>query len=129
MAHFVAVRADPAGLTCTKIRSAARAPRRRIPARYSHESRVAAISLETWGDPAIGRSAARREPDNARVRAAGVRPERGRGTTRARAAPLRRSRTRDLQDGSDGTRTRDLRRDRPVKAQPAKPAATRNFRL
>ena len=32
MSHFVAVRADPAGLTCTKIRNATRAPSRRIPA-------------------------------------------------------------------------------------------------
>src|SRR6266540_856518 len=37
----------------------------------------------------------------------------------------------DLQDiysGSDGTRTRDLRRDRPVKAQPVQSAATLNYR-
>jgi hypothetical protein len=31
--------------------------------------------------------------------------------------------------GSDGTRTRDLRRDRPVQAQPAQSAATRNYLL
>ena len=31
--------------------------------------------------------------------------------------------------GSDGTRTRDLRRDRPVPAQPPQPAPTRNYRL
>jgi hypothetical protein len=29
--------------------------------------------------------------------------------------------------GSDGTRTRDLRRDRPVRAQPTRPAATGNW--
>jgi hypothetical protein len=36
----------------------------------------------------------------------------------------------DLQgflDGSDGTRTRDLRRDRPVRAQPVQPATTPDY--
>src|SRR6266508_2664573 len=31
--------------------------------------------------------------------------------------------------GSDGTRTRDLRGDRPVRAQPVQLAPTRNYRL
>ena len=31
--------------------------------------------------------------------------------------------------GSDGTRTRDLRRDRPVQARPPQPTATRNYQL
>jgi integrase len=35
----------------------------------------------------------------------------------------------DFESGSDGTRTRDLRRDRPVQARPAQPAPTRNYRL
>ena len=34
-----------------------------------------------------------------------------------------------LRDGSDGTRTRDLRRDRPVQAQPPWPDATVNYWL
>ena len=37
--------------------------------------------------------------------------------------------SRDFEDGSDGTRTRDLRRDRPVQAEPIQPAPTRNYRL
>jgi len=32
-----------------------------------------------------------------------------------------------FEDGSDGTRTRDLRRDRPVRAQPAQLASTPNY--
>jgi hypothetical protein len=32
-------------------------------------------------------------------------------------------------NGSDGTRTRDLRRDRPVQAQPPQLAPTQNYRL
>jgi hypothetical protein len=32
-------------------------------------------------------------------------------------------------DGSDGTRTRDLRRDRPLRARPAQPARARNYLL
>jgi hypothetical protein len=31
--------------------------------------------------------------------------------------------------GSDGTRTRDLRRDRPVRRNRLQPATTRNYRL
>jgi hypothetical protein len=31
--------------------------------------------------------------------------------------------------GSDGTRTRDLRRDRPVRRSRLRPATTRNYRL
>jgi hypothetical protein len=31
--------------------------------------------------------------------------------------------------GSDGTRTRDLRRDRPVRAQPLRPTTTQNYWL
>jgi hypothetical protein len=34
-----------------------------------------------------------------------------------------------IRNGSDGTRTRDLRRDRPVQAKPVRPAATMNYRL
>ena len=35
---------------------------------------------------------------------------------------------RTFRDGSDGTRTRDLRRDRPVRANRLGPATTRNHR-
>jgi hypothetical protein len=35
----------------------------------------------------------------------------------------------DFGSGSDGTRTRDLRRDRPVQAQPLRSAATLNYLL
>jgi site-specific DNA recombinase len=41
----------------------------------------------------------------------------------------RREKKRGVISGSDGTRTRDLRRDRPVQAQPAQPAPTMNHWL
>jgi len=37
--------------------------------------------------------------------------------------------TRDFEDGSDGTRTRDLRRDRPVRVRPLRVAPARNYWL
>src|SRR6266487_774337 len=42
---------------------------------------------------------------------------------------LRRETKRGVKSGSDGTRTRDLRRDRPVQARPTQPAATLNYWL
>jgi site-specific DNA recombinase len=41
----------------------------------------------------------------------------------------RQAKKRGVESGSDGTRTRDLRRDRPVRAQPPRSAATQNYRL
>jgi integrase len=55
-----------------------------------------------------------------------------------RAGYMRDARTRPIagsceipanRDGSDGTRTRDLRRDRPVRRNRLQPASTRNYRL
>jgi hypothetical protein len=49
----------------------------------------------------------------------------------ARFAPIKTTEDANLQVlyGNDGTRTRDLRRDRPVPAQPPQPAPTREYRL
>src|SRR5918994_2197568 len=50
---------------------------------------------------------------------------------RAMIPPNEATESGDLQavyeDGSDGTRTRDLRRDRPVQAQPVRSAPTLNY--
>jgi hypothetical protein len=60
-----------------------------------------------------------------------VRDERGMRRSRRSSAPRSTTKDDDLQAfyGSDGTRTRDLRRDRPVGAQPVQPASTRNHPL
>ena len=41
----------------------------------------------------------------------------------------RREKNRGVKSGSDGTRTRDLWRDRPVRRQPVQQAITRNYQL
>jgi site-specific DNA recombinase len=41
----------------------------------------------------------------------------------------RREKKRGVKSGSDGTRTRDLRRDRPARPQPARPVCAQNYRI
>ena len=64
------------------------------------------------------RSSASSESDNL--------TNRGLGAIRAL---VRRTGTACTKDGSDGTRTRDLRRDRPARRNRLRPATTRNHRL
>ena len=52
-----------------------------------------------------------------------VRDERSRRSPAPMLAPID-AELHEVFSGSDGTRTRDLRRDRPVQAQPLQPAAT-----
>jgi hypothetical protein len=80
---------------------------------------VAALIDRVWQDKGVVVAVKPREPLMRYFQAADELAQR-RARKRAK---------RGFESGSDGTRTRDLRRDRPVRAQPAQPAATRNYRL